>query len=114
VAEFRERIPLGSASKAVMTDDAGLYRGIVPTAAAYRPDLEPDAPIAPLATLTDVTVLATTDIQTVLRLFDEAAADEIAVLDDAGRVLGIVSEKHARRRYFEEIEASQREIFGET
>lgn len=114
VAEFRERIPLGSASKAVMTDDARLYRGIVPTAAAYRPDLEPSAPIAPLATLTDVTVLATTDIQTVLRLFDEAAADEIAVVDDAGRVLGIVSEKHARRRYFEEIEASQREIFGET
>ena len=81
VAEFRKRIPLGSTSKAVMTDDAGSYRGIVLTAAAYRPDLEPHTPIAPLATLADVTVVADTDIESVLRLFDEAAADEIAVVD---------------------------------
>jgi len=114
VAEFRKRIPLGSTSKAVMTDNAGSYRGIVPTAAAYRPDLEPGTPIAPLATLADVTVVTDTDIESVLRLFDEAAADEIAVVDEVGHMLGIVSEKHARRRYFEEIEASQRELFGET
>ena len=114
VAEFRKRIPLGSTSKAVMTDDAGSYRGIVLTAAAYRPDLEPHTPIAPLATLADVTVVADTDIESVLRLFDEAAADEIAVVDEVGHMLGIVSEKHTRRRYFEEIEASQRELFGET
>ena len=55
-------------------------------------------PIAPLATLADVTVVTDTDIESVLRLFDEAAADEIAVVDEVGHMLGIVSEKHARRR----------------
>jgi CIC family chloride channel protein len=28
--------------------------------------------------------------------------------------VGVVSERHARRRYFEEIESSQRELFGES
>jgi len=113
VAEFRTRIPLGSASKSVMTDAEGHYRGIVTTAAAYRPDLDGASPVAALAILQDVTLTPATGIQAMLRLFDEASADEMAVVDDSGQVLGVVTEKHARRRYFEEVEASQRELFGE-
>lgn len=56
----------------------------------------------------------TTDIRATLKAFDLAAADELAVVDGVGRVLGVGTERHARRRYFEEIEASQRALFGET
>ena len=110
---FRARVPLGSASKALLVDGEGRYRGIVPTAAAYRPELAEDAPIAPLATMADISLRADADIRAILPLFDKAAADELAVVDESGLVLGVLTEKHARRRYFEEIESSQRALFGE-
>ena len=114
VADFRAKVPLGAASKAIMTDAQGHYRGIVATTAAYRSDLEPTAPVSTLATLADTTLTPATGIQAMLRMFDAHAADEMAVVDERGQVLGVVSEKHARRRYFEEIEASQRDLFGES
>lgn len=114
VAEFRARIALGSTSKAVMVDAAGHYCGIVATAAAYRSDLDGTAPIAPLAVLRQETLTPGTGIAALLRQFDAASADEMVVVDDLGEVLGVVSERHARRRYFEEFEAAQRELFGES
>jgi CIC family chloride channel protein len=114
IAGFRSRVPLGAASKAVLTDPQGHYRGIVPTASAHSPDIDPAAPLASIATLADTTLAPQTGIQAMLRLFDEAMADELAVVDDRGCVLGIVSEKHARRRYFEEVESAQRDLFGES
>lgn len=113
VAEFRKRVPLGSTSKAVITDAIGHYRGIVSTPAVYAPELEGDALVAELATLRDATLRSDANIQTILPLFDRWEADELAIVDDSGRMLGLLTEKHARRRYFEEIESSQRALFGE-
>lgn len=113
ITEFRERVALGSTKKAIMTDGKGHYRGMVTTAAAFRPDLDPDSNIAAIATLCEMTLSPETGIGEVMRAFDHEAADELAVIDSEGRVLGIVTEKYARRRYFERIELSQREIFGE-
>jgi CIC family chloride channel protein len=113
VAAFRAAIPLGSASKAILVDAQGRYCGIIPTAAAYRPDLDPADRIAPLAILRDVGLSPETGVRDTLKAFDNAAADELAVVDFAGNLIGIVTEKHARRRYAEEIEATQREMFGE-
>ena len=113
VGQFRALVPLGSASKAIMIDGAGGYRGIVATASAYRPELAEDAPIAPLATMADIALRADADIRAILPLFDKATADELAVVNESGLVLGVLTEKHARRRYFEEIESSQRALFGE-
>lgn len=114
VADFRAQVPLGSASKAIMTDANGHYRGVVVTASAYRPDLEGGAPLEDLATLADVALNPATGINVMLQMFDTHAADELAVIDAEGKVVGVLTEKHARRRYFEEIEASQRALFGET
>lgn len=114
VAEFRARVPLGSASKAILLDDEGHYAGIVSTAAAYNPELDTDGEVGALATLQANTLSPVTDIRAMLKAFDMAVADELAVVDGVGTVVGVVSERHARRRYFEEIEASQRELFGES
>ena len=114
IGEFRAGMPLGAASRAVLTDGEARYRGIVPTASAYAPDLDTSLPVATIATLTDATLSPATGIEAMLERFDLAAADELAVVDDEQRVLGIVTEKHARRRYFDEIEAAQRAMFGES
>ena len=113
VAEFRQLVPLGSTKKSVLTDGTGHYRGIVPTASAFRPDLDTHDGVASIAILTDTTLTPNTGIDAVLRMFDRESVDELAVVDDDGHVLGIVTEKYARRRYFEGIEMSQRVIFGE-
>lgn len=113
VAQFRSRVPLGSASKAVIVNQDGQYCGIVPTPSAYAPELEEDTRITELAVLREATLSPDTDIQKILHLFDQWVADELAVVDASGKVLGLLTEKHARRRYFEEIETSQRALFGE-
>lgn len=113
IGAFREQVPLGSTKKAVMTDRQGHYCGIVPTVAAFRPDLDTAADATSIVILTDTTLSPGTGMHEVLHLFDLESADELAVVDTESRVLGIVTEKYARRRYFERIELSQREIFGE-
>lgn len=110
---FRARVPLGSASKALLVDSEGRYRGIVPTAAAYAADLAPDAPIAPLAGMTDDVLRPDDDAHAIIALFDRLSADELAVVDQAGVVVGVVTERHARRRYLHELENAQRTLFGE-
>lgn len=114
VADFRAAVPLGSASKAVLCDSEGHYAGIVATASAHAPEQDRTAPIRTLATLTDAHLQPQTDAQTMLDLFDRHGADEMAVIDADYRVIGVVSEKYLRRRYFEQIEVAQRELFGET
>ena len=113
VGDFRDKVPLGSASKAIMVNATGVYQGIVPTPAAYDPTLELDAPIAPLARQTTIMLLADTSIKAILSAFDDDGADELAVVDEQGRVIGVLSESFARRRYLEEIEAAQKRMFGE-
>jgi CIC family chloride channel protein len=113
VEAFRATVPLGSTSKVVVCDSDGHYRGILQTAIGYSPDLEPTATIGSLAQLGDVALDPGTDIVEMLRRFEDNAADELAVLDAEHRVLGVVSEMHARRRYFEEMERSQKALFGE-
>ncbi|MDZ7893904.1 MAG: chloride channel protein [Sphingobium sp.] len=113
IGAFRDHVPLGRSAKAILVDESGRYLGIIPTAAAYAPDLTKEAPVASLAGLNDIALSPDCDIRAILALFDKAGADELAVLDDQRVVIGVLSEKHARRRYFEEIEASQRAMFRE-
>ena len=49
----------------------------------------------------------------VMALLDRAQTDELVVLARDGSVMGVVSDNFVRRRYAEELEKSQRELFGE-
>ncbi len=113
IGTFCAEVPLGSASKAVLVDAEGAYCGIVQSAAAHAPTLDPAEPVAPLARFGEVTLAPDAGIKAILALFDAEGADELAVVDDRARVIGVLGEAHARRRYLEEIEAAQRRMFGE-
>lgn len=113
IGEFRRTFPLGSTSRVVLVDANDHYAGIVVTPTAYADGIEPDAVIGTLATGLDATLTPEMDITEVMRIFDHAGTDELAVVAQDRSVLGIVSEQYVRRRYAEELEKAQRELFGE-
>jgi CIC family chloride channel protein len=113
VAEFRRRFPLGSTSRVIATADDGRYLGIVTTAAIYGEDAEPDETIERFVGARTAALTPESDIGQVMSTFDETGTDELAVVDRDGQVLGFLSEAHARKRYAEELEKAQRDIYGE-
>ena len=113
VAEFRSRFPLGSTSRVILTDDTGRYAGIVLTPSAFADDVERDAPVGGLAICRHATLSPDQDIEAVMRAFEAAEADDLAVVDEDGRVLGLVGEAYVTRRYATELERQHLEIYGE-
>lgn len=113
IGEFRRRFPLGSTSRVVLVDDQDRYAGIVVTPTAYADSVDTTAPVSDLAVLGDTALRPEMDIARVMEAFDAASADELAVVGEGDRVLGLLSESFVRKRYAEEIEKNQRDLFGE-
>jgi CIC family chloride channel protein len=113
ITEFRRRFPLGSTSKVVLVDAAGRYAGIVETAKAFDVAVEPDAEVGTLGTLESIALSPAQDVRSAIRTFDLSEADYLAVIDDNRAVLGTLSERFVHRRYADEVEKAQREMFGE-
>ena len=113
VGRLREKVPLGSTSRVLLIDDLGDYRGIVQTAEAYIDTLDIDTPLSQLAKQVEVYVRPDMDISAILRVFEDFGVDDLAVADEAHKLLGFLSERYVNRRYVEELERSQRDFFGE-
>jgi CIC family chloride channel protein len=113
IAEFRRAVPLGSTSRAVLLDEDGHYAGMVQTAQAYVDGVDKDAAILTLARRPDETLPPERNISDAMQAFDRLGVDELAVADADGRVLGLLTEAHVRKRYADALEQSQRELFGE-
>ena len=103
----------GSVGRVVLTDRAGRYAGIVVTASAYAEELDSAAAIGPIAVARQIALSPDADVQQIMRAFDESETDDLAVIDADGKVIGTLSERFVRRRYTDEIEKAQRELFGE-
>ena len=113
ITEFRRRFPLGSTSRVVLIDNSDHYAGIALTAAVFAEGVDLDAAIGTFAVNREDVLTPEMDIQAVMATFDATSTDELAVLDHAGLVVGLLSETFVRRRYAEELEKAQRELFGE-
>jgi CIC family chloride channel protein len=114
VQEFRRRFPLGSTSRVVLVDNSGRYAGIVSTPDAFAEDAEPDDAIGKFASCRNQTLRPEQHIQAVMRAFEAASADDLAVVDEDGRVLGLLGEAYVTRRYATELERQQLMLYGET
>lgn len=113
VAEFRRRFPLGSTSNVVLTDETGSYFGVVATSRMFEATLDPEAPVGTSATMNDVVLDASENVQDAMKVFESNGADFLAVVNKEGEVVGTLSEKFVHRRYADELEKAQREMFGE-
>jgi CIC family chloride channel protein len=113
VAEFRQRFPLGSTTRVILVDSTGRYAGLVLTASAFAEDVDPERRIGEVAINRDATLSPDQDVAAVLRAFEVAETDDLAVVDEEGRVLGLVGEAYATRRYATELEKQHMDLYGE-
>ena len=112
IDQFRDLFPLGSTRRVVALDSAGRYAGIIAVSAAHA-DVGQAATTGDLAGLTKVSLEPEMSIKEIMSAFDAAESDELAVLDADGRLLGLLSEGHATRRYAQELEGARRDLTGE-
>lgn len=115
VKEFRRRFPLGSHQRVVLTNADGRYAGMVIVADAYADGLDPVSSAIELAKVKEAMLLVTMNVKDAMRLFDETEVESLPVVDNLTdrKVIGILTEKHAVRRYAEELDKSRREMIGE-
>ncbi len=113
VAVAREMFPPGVAKQVVALDAQGRYIGLVLVAdlAGAAPE-RAQQPVSELATQREAWLLPGMNIREALDVFEKSETDALAVIDDeqARRVLGLVTESHALRRYGEELERRNREF----
>lgn len=123
IAEARLKYPPGSTSYLVAVGPGDAYAGMVSPGALYDPDLaldgNADAPkpvtIRDLLRNADRMLLSNMSVRDTLKLFDEAESEALPVVADRGsrRLVGILSEAHAIKRYSEEVSRRNRELTGE-
>lgn len=113
VAEFRRRFPLGSTGRVVVVDSADCYSGLIDTVRAFDPGLDENMEVGALAISDDPTLRPSDDVRSVMLSFDQSEAPYLAVIGDDGQLLGTLSERFVHRRYAEEVEKAQKEMFGE-
>lgn len=114
LAEFRRRFPLGATRRVLMLDPEGRYAGMIQTVSAYGDIEDLQAPVSTLAINQDAALTPAMSIKEIMAAFDTTEADELAVVDEGRRVLGVVSESYATRRYAEELEKARRDLTGES
>jgi CIC family chloride channel protein len=110
---FRRDVPLGSVDRVVAVDAQGRYRGMIVVAEAHA-DASATALTSLLHNETD-TLTPQMTIKDAVTTFETAEADALAVIDgpETRRVIGLLTEQHALRRYSEELDRRRRELSGE-
>jgi CIC family chloride channel protein len=116
VGEFGKTFPLGSKTQVVAVDDKQCYVGLVFIAEAHSQEADPAARLESIVHHRDVMLLPSMNVQQAMSTFDAAEAETLAVVDpaDQNRVIGLLTEAHALRRYAEEAERRRREFMGES
>lgn len=113
IAVAREMFPPGVTKQVVALDHLGRYAGIVLTADLHGASPEQaQEPVTRLAGQLDARLLPGMNIRETLDAFEKSETDVLVVVDDDEnrRVLGLVTESHALRRYGEELERRNREF----
>src|SRR2546423_15122876 len=90
--------------------------GMVMRPEPLAPDPGPEPPARPIVHNSHNVLLPTMTIKAAVETFDQGEAEALAVVDSkvTRRVVGLLTEAHALRRYSQESELRRRELLGET
>jgi CIC family chloride channel protein len=114
LADFKHDFTLGSEHRVVVLDDEDRYVGIVQVAEVYA-DAHDEHVVGDLLHHADTVLLPKMTIKEAVAMFENAESDALAVVDapETRRVIGLLTEQHALRRYSEELDRRRRELSGE-
>ena len=119
LSAFRSQFPLGSRKFVAVIDQAGAFVGLVDVADIHAEPIpnEADANDETLEQSlihTATWVEAGTSFDRLVPMFERHETELLVVVDDKNtkRAIGLITEAFALRRYRQELEARQREMFG--
>jgi CIC family chloride channel protein len=114
LAAFRREFALGSIARVVAVDAADRYAGIVWTSEAHD-ETGTMSRISEMLHHTKTVLLPQMTIKEAVQVFETAEADALAVVDSAEgmKVIGVLTEQYALRRYAEELDKQRRDLSGE-
>src|SRR3974390_2976336 len=117
IAACRHEFVLGSRQAVAVVNSADEYCGMVLLPELFSGELDSiadDIQVVELARHTDVALLPEMNVKTAMKLFDDAEAEFLAVLESAEsrKVVGFLTESFAPRRYTEEIDSATRGVLG--
>ena len=114
LAAFRREFVLGSVARVVAIDAADRYAGILATSEGHAAP-EGATKLSDVVHHRKTVLLPQMTIKEAVQIFETAESDELAVVDSAEnmRVIGVLTEQYALRRYSEELEKRRRELSGE-
>jgi CIC family chloride channel protein len=117
IAACRREFALGSRQAVVVVNNSDDYCGLVLLPDLFSGELDviaDDIQVVELARYTDMALLPEMNVKTAMKLFDDAEAEVLAVLEsaDSRKVIGYLTESYARRRYVEEIDQATRGVLG--
>src|SRR5215470_9150231 len=117
IAACRREFVLGSRPAIVVVNNSDDYCGLVLLPELFSGELDQIADeiqVIELARFTDVALLPEMNVKAAMKIFDDAEAEVLAVLEseDSRKVIGFLTESFARRRYVEEIDQATRGVLG--
>ena len=115
IASFREAFPLGSPAYVIAIDEQGRYVGMVHVAEAHAAEASPDKSVKDVLHNAEDMLLPGMAIKEAVLAFDRAETETLAVVDSHldRRVIGLLTEAFALRRYAAELERRRQELVGE-
>ena len=114
LATFKREFALGSIGRVIAVDQADRYAGILATSEGYAAP-ETVEKLAEVVHHKKTVLLPQMTIKEAVQMFEQTESDELAVVDSAEgmKVIGVLTEQYALRRYSEELEKRRRELSGE-
>jgi len=112
--EFCKSHPLGSTTRVIVVDEQNFYCGVLWLSEAHAANRRHKT-VAEMMHKTPCVLYPLLNIKDALDMFRESQEDALAVVESrtSPRVLGLLNEHYALRRYAEELEKHGRELSGE-
>ncbi len=115
VSRFRMVFPLGSTTHVVAVNEGKDYAGIVNVAEAHAVELDQSTSVRDILHYPQTTLLPAMTVKEAIATFESSEAEALAVIQspEKPRVIGLLTESHALRRYSEGLELRRRELIGD-
>ena len=114
ITAFRRQVPLGATDRVVVTDESERYAGLVLTPEAHGTD-ETVTRVSEILHNTKDVLLPQMTIKEAVQMFETTESDALVVVDgaDTRKVIGLLTEQYALRRYTEELDRLRRDLSGD-